>query len=106
MTCWCFLLITFRHALGALLSAIAASYSDHVLHDAHLHSLITIWTSSQDEFSNVEFCETVFENFLLKMLGQESVLRQTLRLLHFVYSKMDSNKIVAILTATQPSPEV
>ena len=95
-----------RHALGSLLPAIAASYSNHVLHDAHLHSLTTIWACSQEEFSNAEFCEIVFDNFLLTMNSQESVLRQTLRLLHFVYSKMDSNKVVAILTATQPSPEV
>jgi hypothetical protein len=96
----------FRHALGSLLPAIASSYSNHVLHDAHLHSLITIWACSQDEFTNAEFCEVVFDNFLLTMLSQESVVRQTLRLLRFVYSKMESEKVVAILTATQPSPEV
>ena len=96
----------FRHALASLLPAIASAYSNHVLHDAHLHSLVTIWTGSQDEFSSAEFCEVVFDNFLLTMLSQEGVLRQTLRLLHFVYPKMESNKVIAILTTTQPSPEV
>ena len=96
----------FRHALASLLPAIASAYSNHVLHDAHLHSLVTIWTCSQDEFSNAEFCEVVFDNFLLTMLSQEGVLRQTLRLLHFVYPKMESNKVIAILTTTQPSSEV
>ncbi|XP_028394995.1 negative elongation factor B-like [Dendronephthya gigantea] len=94
-----------RQALSSLLPAISSSYNNHVLHDAHLHSLITIWACSQEEFTSAEFCEIVFDHFLLTMLSQESVLRQTLRLLHFVYSKMDSNKVVTILTATQPSPE-
>ena len=100
------MLFYFRHALASLLPAIASAYSNHVLHDAHLHSLVTIWTGSQDEFSSAEFCEVVFDNFLLTMLSQEGVLRQTLRLLHFVYPKMESNKVIAILTTTQPSPEV
>lgn len=65
-----------------------------------------MWSCAQDDFASPDFCEVVFDNFLLTMLSQESVLRQTLRLLHFVYSKMDSNKVVAILTATTPSPEV
>ena len=101
-----FLFSCFRHVLGPLLPALSSAFGNHSLHDAHLHSLITALATWQDEFANADFCDVVFDNFLLTMLNQENVLRHTLRLLHFVNPKMDSNKVVAILTATQPSPEV
>ena len=101
-----FLFCSFRHVLSSLLPAISSAYANHHLHDGHLHSLITLLASWQDEYSNVDVCEMIFDHFLLTMVSQESVLRHTLRLLHFVHAKMDSNKVVAILTATTPSPEV
>lgn len=94
-----------KHVLGSLLPALSSAYGNHLLHDAHLHSLITVLACWQDDFANADLCDIIFDNFLLTMLNQESALRHTLRLLHLVHFKMDSNKIVAILTATQPSPE-
>jgi hypothetical protein len=60
----------------------------------------------QDEFSNADFCNIVFDNFLLGLTSQTAAIRHTLRLLWFIHPKMDSHKVVQILTATQPGSEV
>ena len=71
-----------------------------------LHSLVASLSLWQDEFSHADFCELVFDQFLLALGPQENVVRHLLRLLWYVYPKMDSQKVIQILTATQPASEV
>lgn len=73
--------------------------------DIKLHTLVATLALWQDEFSHADFCELVFDQFLLSLGPQENVVRHLLRLMWYVYPKMDSQRVVQILTATQPASE-
>ena len=74
--------------------------------DVSLHTLIGSLAVWHEEFSHGDFCELVFDQFLLLLVSHSSILRHTLRLLWYVVPKMDPQKVVNILTITQPSSEV
>ena len=79
---------------------------DRVLDEVTLHTLISSLAAWHEEFSHGDFCDLVFDQFLLLLASHSSVLRHTLRLLWYVLPKMDPQKVVHILTVTQPSSEV
>jgi len=79
---------------------------ERTLDEVSLHTLISSLAIWQDEFSHPEFCDLVFDQFLLPLVSNPSVLRHTLRLLWYVLPKVDPQKVVHVLTAAQPSSEV
>lgn len=79
---------------------------ERILDEVTLHTLISSLAAWYEEFSHADFCDLVFDQFLLLLVSNLSVLRHTLRLLWYVLPKMDPQKVVHILTITQPSSEV
>ena len=77
-----------------------------MLDEVTLHTLISSLAGWHEEFSHSDFCDAVFDQFLLLLVSNSSVLRHTLRLLWYILPKMDPQKVVQILTITQPTSEV
>ncbi|EDO30397.1 predicted protein [Nematostella vectensis] len=106
---WCFMLHLLHqkdkaavfHALPWYVSPCQA----HPLDEIELHILVTALVGMQEEFNQSEFCDLIFDNFLLGLTSQTFAVRHTLRLLWYVYPKMDSHKVIHILTSTQPTSE-
>lgn len=79
---------------------------ERALDEVSLHTLMSSLAAWQDEFSHLDFCDLVFDQFLLPLVSHTSVLRHTLRLLWYVLPKVDPQKVVHVLTIAQPTSEV
>lgn len=95
-----------RHTLMTILPWYVGCCQDRFIDDVSLHTLISSLAAWHEEFSHGDFCELVFDQFLVPLVSHSSILRHTLRLLWYVVPKMDPQKVVNILTITQPSSEV
>ena len=95
-----------RHTLMTILPWYVGTCQERVLDEVTLHTLISSLAAWHEEFTHADFCDLVFDQFLLLLVSNLSVLRHTLRLLWYVLPKMDPQKVVHILTITQPSSEV
>ncbi|XP_067057201.1 negative elongation factor B-like [Acropora muricata] len=106
---WCYLLHVIkqkdRHTLMTILPWYVGCCQDRFIDDVSLHTLISSLAAWHEEFSHGDFCELVFDQFLVPLVSHSSILRHTLRLLWYVVPKMDPQKVVNILTITQPSSE-
>ena len=102
----CFLFSFNRHTLARLLPWLTEPCQERVVDETIWHALISSLVLWQEEFAQTDFCELIFDNFLLVLTSHGNVVRHTLRLLWYVYPKMDAHKVVNVLTATQPSREV
>ena len=67
-----------------------------------VHSLIR----HPESFTDSTHCKLIFDDFLLTWVKHEEVLHHILRLLWCSYEKIDSQVLVAILTAAQPDLQV
>ena len=77
-----------------------------MLDEVSLHTLVSSLAAWSEEFSRADFCDVVFDQFLLLLVSESNILRHTLRLLWYVLPKMDPQKVVHVLTMAQPSSEV
>lgn len=77
-----------------------------MLDEVSLHTLVSSLAAWSEEFSRADFCDVVFDQFLLLLVSDSNILRHTLRLLWYVLPKMDPQKVVHVLTLAQPSSEV
>ncbi|XP_066919787.1 negative elongation factor B-like [Clytia hemisphaerica] len=64
-----------------------------------VHSLLR----HQEAFTDTSHCKLIFDQFLMTWVQYEEVLHHILRLLWCAYEKIDSQLLVAILTAAQPA---
>ncbi|KAJ7334424.1 hypothetical protein OS493_014738 [Desmophyllum pertusum] len=106
---WCYLLHVIkqkdRQTLVAIMPWFVNMCQERELDEVSLHTLISSLAAWQDEFSHLDFCDLVFDQFLLVLVSDTSVLRHTLRLLWYVLPKVDPQKVVHVLTIAQPSSE-
>lgn len=106
---WCYLLHIIkqkdRQTLTTILPWFVGTCQERVLDEVTLHTLISALAAWHEEFSHSDFCDLVFDQFLLALVSHSSFLRHTLRLLWYVLPKVDPQKVVHILTITQPSSE-
>ena len=79
---------------------------ERMLDEVSLHTLVSSLAAWSEEFSRADFCDVVFDQFLLLLVSDSNILRHTLRLLWYVLPKMDPQKVVHVLTLAQPSSEV
>ena len=100
--CYCYN----RHTLTTILPWYVGTCQERILDEVTFHTLISSLAAWHEEFAHADFCDLVFDQFLLLLVSNLSVLRHTLRLLWYVLPKMDPQKVVHILTITQPSSEV
>ncbi|XP_002167771.3 negative elongation factor B [Hydra vulgaris] len=56
----------------------------------------------EENFSRTRYLNLVFDQFLFVWLQNDDAFHHILRLLWFVYQKVDSQELVRLLTATQP----
>ncbi|KAK3748650.1 hypothetical protein QZH41_015350 [Actinostola sp. cb2023] len=107
---WCYLLSILKQkdkaSLLHVLPWFVSPCQARPLDEMELHTLVASLVGMQEEFASSDFCNVVFDNFLLGLTSQTAAIRHTLRLLWFVYPKIYSHKVVQILTATQPESEV
>ena len=67
-----------------------------------VHSLLR----HPESFTDSGHCKLIFDDFLLTWVKNEEILHHILRLLWCSYEKIDSQILVAILTAAQPDLQV
>eukprot|EP00794_Sanderia_malayensis_P015919 gene15919-17520_t len=106
---WYYIVHLMQHARRAilmfLLPSVARLSKDNPPNDYILHLIVNALARHPDEFHAPDFCQLIFEQFLFTWLPMESLLHHCLRLLWFVHPKIDSTRLVQILTVTQPTSE-
>ncbi|CAH3033818.1 unnamed protein product [Pocillopora meandrina] len=106
---WCYLLHVInqrdRHTLVAILPWFVNTCQERALDEVSLHTLTSSLAAWQEEFTHPDFCDVVFDQFLLPLVSHTSVMRHTLRLLSYIFPKLDPQKVLHILTIAQPSSE-
>ena len=95
-----------RHTLVAILPWFVNTCQERALDEVSLHTLTSSLAAWQEEFTHPDFCDVVFDQFLLPLVSHTSVMRHTLRLLSYIFPKLDPQKVLHILTIAQPSSEV
>ena len=96
----------FRTMLHTVLPLFAKACKASPPNECLLNLTVKTLARHSEEFQNADYCTLIFDKFLFSWLFQESVLRHSLRLMWFVQNRIEANRMVQLLTATQPTPQV
>ncbi|XP_034996904.2 negative elongation factor B-like [Zootoca vivipara] len=92
-----------KNALLRLLPTLGETFSDLAFSDIFLHLLTSNLTLLSDEFTQEEFCTSLFDNFFLTAcLRKENVHRHMLRLLLHLHHKVTPAKLESLLKSLEP----
>ena len=94
-----------RSILESLLPNFATALKSQPINSALLNLMVHSILRHVDKFSEPTHCVLLCDHFLFIWLQYEEVLHHVLRMLWNVYEKVDSQQMVHLLTATQPSPQ-
>nr|XP_015222018.1 PREDICTED: negative elongation factor B [Lepisosteus oculatus] len=96
-----------KNALQRLLPALAETHNDMALGDIFLHLFTGHLTLLSDDFGTEEFCNAVFDGFLLTSFSsKENVHRHILRLLLHLHHKVLPSRLETLLKALEPPKQV
>ncbi|XP_054274754.1 negative elongation factor B-like isoform X1 [Macrosteles quadrilineatus] len=94
-----------RIGLMRVLGTLATCDSDRAFEDPFLHFLISLLIHMGDEFSTEDFCTVIFDEFFYAGISRENVVRHMLKLLWYVYPKLSSTRLHAIMKVLQPNAQ-
>jgi len=94
-----------RLILDSLLPKFASILKTQPLNSALLNLMVHSILKHGDKFSEQSHCVLVCDQFLFMWVQYEEVLHHVLRVLWNVYEKVDSQQMIHLLTATQPTPQ-
>eukprot|EP00095_Tigriopus_kingsejongensis_P003367 maker-scaffold153_size302544-snap-gene-0.8 protein:Tk03367 transcript:maker-scaffold153_size302544-snap-gene-0.8-mRNA-1 annotation:"hypothetical protein KGM_17840" len=75
----------------------------HPYEDPFMHTLVTYLIQMKDEFDAKDFGTCIFDEFFFTSINNDNFVRHLLRLLWFVYSKVDKTRLENILKLTEPA---
>ncbi|XP_033029572.1 negative elongation factor B-like [Lacerta agilis] len=92
-----------KNALLRLLPTLGETFSDLAFSDIFLHLFTSNLTLLSDEFTQEEFCTSLFDDFFLPTcLRKENVHRHMLRLLLHLHHKVTPAKLESLLKSLEP----
>lgn len=94
-----------RIMLEVILPHYARALKPQPLNSTLLNMMIHSMVRHIDQFTESSQCILLYDQFLFVWLQYEPVLHHVLRLLWCVYEKINSDQLVRLLTATQPSSQ-
>lgn len=97
------LVLNKRFMLLGVLPSFAQSLSKQPISSTVCNLLVHSMLRHIDSFSDQIHCKVLFDDFLMTWVQYEEVLHHILRLLSCTYEKIDSQQLVAILTAATPA---
>lgn len=89
-----------------ILPLLAKCDVDTVYSDLSLHELVSYLANMADSFSSQDLCCAVFDKFFMPYLSRENVIRHLLRLLRWIYQKVDGftvNRVIKSLKSYIPT---
>jgi len=94
-----------RTILDILLPNFANALQTQPINSALLNLMVHSMLKHVDKFSEPSHCVLLCDKFLFIWLQYEEVLHHILRILWNIHEKVDSQQMVQLLTATQPSSQ-
>ena len=115
-----------RLGLCNILPSIVQFHNEVLYEDVFLHTLVTLLINNMSaDFSNDDFCMAIFDDFLFECASpsaskgsgsseggstpsqiiKENVMKHTLRLLWYVFPKMNVSRVETLLDFIKPSKE-
>lgn len=75
----------------------------HPYEDTFMHSLVTNLILMRDDFEAQDFCTCVFDEFFFTSINHDNFVRHLMRLLWFVYTKVNGTRLENIMKLTEPA---
>lgn len=94
-----------RTILDIILPNFANALKTQPVNSALLNLMVHSMLKHVEKFSEPSYCALLCDKFLFTWLQYEEVLHHVLRVLWNIYEKVDSQQMVQLLTATQPSSQ-
>jgi len=93
-----------RVAVMRVLGSLGNAVRGNPFEDPFMHGLVgNLATHMRDDFSEEDFCTVVFDEFFYGNLNSESFVKHLLRLLWFVFPKLNAVRIENLMKLTEPT---
>lgn len=92
-----------RVGLMRVLGILSNAVKGNPYEDPFMHNLVSHLITMVDDFEAEDFCTIVFDEFFFTNITHENYVRHLLRLLGFVYPKLNQTRLENLIKLTEPA---